>query len=180
MFSVKTVKKAGQGGLSWAKLQRELKAMRKAYVKAGVLGTASRPAAKSKSQGKGPPAKGGHPAAKPAPTNAQLASIHEYGLGTVPARPFIGPPFRKARAKYLARLVKAYKAALKSGKPALVERELGVIGQLMAADIKNYVTQGPGVPPPNSASTVARKGSSRPLVDTGGMVNAVTYQVVKP
>lgn len=175
MISVKTVKRAGQNGLSWVRLQRELRKMRKAYVKAGVLG-ATHPPPK---QGKGAKAK---QAAAPtrSMTNAQLASIHEYGLGTVPARPFIGPPFRAKRSEYLRQLKAAYKQAVKTANVSLVERELGRIGQQMAADIKNYVTQGPGVPPPNTARTIARKGSSRPLVDTGGMVNSVTYQVVKP
>lgn len=176
MISVKTVKRAGEKGLSWAKLQRELAKMRKAYVKAGVLGSKSRVA----KGGKGAKPAGGAKPAAPGITNAALASIHEYGLGSVPARPWIGPPFRAHRKDYLARLVKAYKAAVKTGNASLVERELGRLGLLMVADIKNYVTQGPGVPPPNAPSTIAAKGSSRPLVDTAGMVNSVTHQVVKP
>lgn len=176
MFSVKTVKKAGQKGLSWAKLQRELAKLRKAYVKAGVLGNAQRVAKGGKNA---KPAGGAKPAA-PGITNAALASIHEYGLGNAPARPWIGPPFRAKRADYLKRLVKAYKQAVQNANASLVERELGRLGLQMVADIKNYVTQGPGVPPPNAPSTIAAKGSSRPLVDTSGMVNSVTHQVVKP
>lgn len=146
-------------------LAKSFAAVRASYVKAGVLGTSHK--------GRGKHRVG-------TLTNAQLASINEYGLGHSPARPWIGPPFRANRKKYMERLVKAYKKALKDSAPALVIQELERLGFLMAADIKNYVTQSPlpGVPPPNAPETIARKGSSRTLVDSSQMVNSVTHQVI--
>ncbi len=158
--TIKTITRAGKDGLSWAALQSEFKRIRKSVVKAGVLG-------KAKQRPSG------------AVTNAQLAAIHEYGLGHAWARPWIGPPFRKNRSRYFDILLKAYRKALKEGKPSDVERALALIGQQMVADIKAGVTQGAGIPPPNLPSTIARKGSSRTLVDTAGMVNSVTYEVIK-
>lgn len=158
MISVKTVSRKGKDGMSWAKLRHEFARVRKSHVKAGVLGSGT--------------------ARKGQLTNAQLASINEYGLGNAPPRPWIGPPFITNRQRYFQFLVASYKKALKDGKPGDVEKALALIGQMMVADIKNYVTQGPGVPPPNSPRTIARKGSSRTLVDTSQMVNSVTYQVV--
>ncbi len=135
--------------------------MRRAYVKAGVLGDGgARPE--------------GHL------SNSQLASIHEYGLGNVPARPWIGPPFRLKRDEYFKFLADAYQKALKAGKPSEVEKALGLLGLKMTADIKKYVTEGEGVPPPLKAATIKRKGSSRPLVDTGELLNSVQFQVVTP
>lgn len=156
MAKLKTVRKLGENGLSMALLRREFANLRKASVKAGVLGDGEH-------SGDGL-------------TNAQLASIHEYGLGTVLARPFIGPPFRQHRAEYFKILSDAYKRALKAGKPKDVERVLALLGQKMAADIKMYVKN--GVAPPNTDETIARKGSSKPLVDTGEMLNSVTYKVM--
>lgn len=148
-----------------AQLEASFASARAAYVKAGVLGTSHK--------GKGKARAG-------ALTNAQLASINEYGLGNAPPRPWIGPPFRMNRKKYMTRLVKAYKKALKDNQPGQVIQELERLGFLMAADIKNYVTQSPlpGVPPPNAPETIARKGSSRTLVDSSQMVNSVTHQVI--
>jgi hypothetical protein len=34
-----------------------------------------------------------------------------------------------------------------------------------------------GIAPPNSPYTIARKGSSKPLIDTGQLRNSITYQV---
>lgn len=150
----------------WAALQSDFAAVRAAFVKAGVLGTAHK-------------GKGGK-RANTNLTNAQLAAINEYGLSNSPARPWIGPSFRLNRKKYMERLVKAYQQALKVGRPSLVMLELERLGFLMSADIKNYVTQSPlpGIPPPNAPSTIARKGSSRTLVDSGQMVNSVTHKVI--
>lgn len=133
--------------------------MRKSYVKAGVMG---KKASRSGSL-----------------TNAELASIHEFGLGNVPPRPFIRPPFVVHKPEYLTLLRKGYAQAMKSNNPDSFRRVLALIGAKMAADIRNYVTQGPGVSPPLAATTVARKGSSRPLVDTGQMIRAVDYEVIE-
>lgn len=112
-------------------------------------------------------------------TNAQIASIHEYGLGKVPARPFIRPPFDKNHKTYVDMLAKGLRKAMRNLNPRAFPMLLELIGQKMVADIKNYVTQGTGVPPPLSPATIKRKGSSRPLVDTGQLLNSVTYQVVE-
>jgi len=150
-------------GLDAFKKRLELLRLRKSYVKAGVMSNKN---ARTQAGAVGL-------------SNAELASIHEYGLGHVPARPFIRPPFVANKASYLDILRNAYGAAMKSNDPSGFRRALALIGMKMTADIKNYVTQGAGVPPPLAASTVARKGSSRPLVDTGQLINSVSYEVVE-
>ena len=67
------------------------------------------------------------------------------------------------------------KAAILSGKSAdLILKELGIFQKdLMQAEI----TEGDFVP--NAPSTVRRKGSSKPLIDTGRMRQSVDY-VIKP
>lgn len=191
MISVKTVTRAGKNGMTMAQLQKGFARVRKSYVKAGVLGatgTHTPGTVVRKVEARRDPHSGRFRKAVQARTdangavseltNAVLAAIHEYGLGTAPARPWIGPPFRAKRPEYFRTLAAAYRTALRAGKPQDVDKVLGLLGAQMAADIKNYVTSGAGVPPPNAPSTIRQKGSSRPLVDTSGMVNSVTYQVV--
>jgi hypothetical protein len=71
------------------------------------------------------------------------------------------------------------------GQPALT-KALGLIGAKAAADVKNFVTQGPEITPTNAASTKKRKeaktrkgskGKTRTLVDTAQMIRGVTWKV---
>ena len=53
-----------------------------------------------------------------------------------------------------------------------------VLGQTAANTIRNYLIN-EVTSPPNSPLTVANKGSSNPLVDTGRLVNSIDYEVRK-
>lgn len=152
------------------RIKRVLRSVKadKSYVKAGLIGKAN----KQRSDGSGL-------------TNVQLGVIHEFGTATVPARPFISAAFRRHRAEY-QELLRRLGAGVYSGKMDY-PRALGIVGQKMAADMKNYVTAGPQIPPPNAPATLARKqakgqtnagGGPRTLVDTGAMVGSITYEVV--
>lgn len=50
-----------------------------------------------------------------------------------------------------------------------------LIGLQLSTKIKEYARNLSS--PPNSSFTVQRKGSSNPLVDTGDMINSITYEV---
>jgi hypothetical protein len=131
---------------------------RGSYAKAGVLGT-------------GKPREDGA-------SNALIAAVHEFGSPSrnIPERSFIRSAFAANRQTYLAMLRDVVKSVyqLKGG----LEPGLGRIGAKMAADIKRGITAGPGIPPPLAPETVARKGSDRALVDTGQLVNSITWEVV--
>lgn len=131
-------------------------------------------------------------AARPgeAMTNAQLGIIHEFGTsdGLIPARPFIFPTFEKNKAQYKAALAKLIAPVFEGGKATDLETALKIIGQKASADMKTYVTQGAPIQPDNAESTKERKeakrrkgskGVVRTLVDTGRMVGAITYQIVR-
>lgn len=49
------------------------------------------------------------------------------------------------------------------------------VGEVAVKDIKNKISS--NIQPPNAVSTIKRKGSSRTLIDTGAMRNAVTYRI---
>lgn len=144
------------------------KQIRESHVKVGLLGSK----------------KAGRP--ESTLTNAQVAIYNEFGTSSQPARPFLRPAIVKHRDAYLKFLEKGYSAAIKG--ETEITQSLGLLGQRASADVKNFVTQGEQVPPPNAPATLARKlgktrkgskGSPRTLVDTGRMVNAITYEVVK-
>lgn len=151
--------RAVMGGLEALEKRFKLLSMRKSYVKVGILGKKD--------------------ARSDAMTNAELASIHEYGTSTIPARPFIAPPFIENRESYMKLLRDGYSKALKGNSPDAFTKALRAIGMKMVADIRNRITSGAGIPPPLAPSTIARKGSSRPLVDTGQMLRSVDFEVVE-
>lgn len=110
-------------------------------------------------------------------TEAELAGILEFGTsdGRIPERSFVRSTFDEQRevltdmgAKLLFQIIE--------GKISL-GNALNAMGAKLAAEIKKKVTV-EGVPPPNAESTIEAKGSDRPLVDTGRMINAVTWQLV--
>jgi hypothetical protein len=110
-------------------------------------------------------------------TMIELAAIHEFGspAAGVPERSFIRRTF-KEKERELSRVCAALARDYITGKVSL-ERALNQLGAWGAAEVKKTVTVGDGVPPPNADSTKRRKGSDRPLVDTGRMIDSVTWQV---
>jgi hypothetical protein len=145
----------------WNELLKVVKNLQdsKAYVKAGVFG--------DKAGERGEPL-----------TTVDLAVIHEFGAPSagVPERSFIRSSFEKHRPEYIAALRKL--VAEVYGLKMSIPKALGIIGLRMATDMKRGITSGAGIPPPNAPATIARKGSDRPLVDTGRLMNSITWHVV--
>jgi hypothetical protein len=106
---------------------------------------------------------------------ADLATIHEYGTedGHIPERAPVRKTMIAMRDEMTVSMRKiAY--GIYTGK-ADPRTALGLLGQKVAARIKLTITG--GVQPGNAASTIARKKSSKPLVDHGQLVNAYSYVV---
>jgi phage gpG-like protein len=110
-------------------------------------------------------------------SNVDKAAIHEYGVPEhgIPERSFLRSTVSQHRAEYSAILAKLV--------PRVLEGKLGasamfdVVGIKMVADVQHKVRV-EGVPPPLKPETIARKGSSRALIDTGSMMASVTWVVV--
>lgn len=103
-------------------------------------------------------------------TVAQIAAIHEFGMGNMPERSFIRAGTDEARpqiGRLSEHLVKGEADAVTAANQ---------LGAFAAAKIQAKIVAGPFVP--NSEATVAKKGSSRPLIDTGQMRQSVTWAVV--
>lgn len=111
-------------------------------------------------------------------SNAELAYIHYSGApeANIPARDFITPAIDAVRDKVATRLQKAADAAL-DGDDKAVEKHLNVAGILAVDSIKNTITEGDFVP--LKPATIKRKGSDRPLIDTGELRNSFQYTIVK-
>ena len=106
--------------------------------------------------------------------NATKAAINEYGTSKIPQRPFMRTAVSRHGKSWGAKSAKAVQSVMK-GMPISQVTEL--VGMQMKSDISSTLTNGPWTP--NSVVTVAKKGSSRPLIDTGELRASITYKVEK-
>ena len=104
---------------------------------------------------------------------AAVAALNEYGVPSrgQPPRPF----FRRMIAKEKGQWPATAGKLLKQADYDVVEA-VGVMGDVIKEQIENSIRE--LVSPPLAQSTVDRKGFSKPLIDTGNMLNSVT-KVVK-
>ena len=106
--------------------------------------------------------------------NATKAAINEYGTSKIPQRPFMRTAVSRHGKSWGEKSAKAVQSVMK-GMPISQVTEL--VGMQMKADISSTLTNGPWTP--NAPSTIAKKGSSRPLIDTGELRASITYKVEK-
>jgi hypothetical protein len=108
-------------------------------------------------------------------TLIELAAIHEFGVeGRIPERSFIRRTFDEQKSR-LEKLIGSLAARVIKG--SLTEAQaLELLGQWAAAEIKKTITTH-DIPPPLAQETIDRKGSSKPLVDTGQLVGSISYSV---
>jgi hypothetical protein len=110
-------------------------------------------------------------------SNAQLAYVQNYGspAAGIPARPFMEPGIEDAKERISAQLKKGSRA-LMDGDLHTANQAMNAAGLIAVNSIKNKITDGDFEP--LKPATVKRKGSDKPLVDTGSMRNAITYLIV--
>lgn len=101
-------------------------------------------------------------------TVAELASIHEFGLG-VPERSFIRGWFDENREKLPEAIRVELEQAIAEGDPTLAFERLAVTIQ---GSIQQRISN--GIDPELADETIIRKGSSTPLIDTEHLRSSVT------
>ena len=103
---------------------------------------------------------------------ALVAAINEFGAPSrgQPPRPF----FRRMIAAKQGEWPAAIEAGLKANDYD-VARTLAQAGEGIAGQLRQSIVD--LVDPPLAASTIKAKGSSKPLVDTGHMLNSVEFEV---
>ena len=116
----------------------------------------------------------GFPAGKVDGPVVNRAIWNHYGTSRgIPSRPFLLNAIRKNRREYLEAM-KTAGAKILRGEATLDQtmRKLGIMAQ---GDIQQEITDLRD--PPNAPATIAAKGSSNPLIDTGEMRSKVTWEV---
>lgn len=112
-------------------------------------------------------------------SNAELLFIHTNGspVRGIPPRPVLIPAMKKHQVQIATLLRNATDEALKGDKSGVMAalEAAGIAGQNAA---RKYFTDSNDWPA-NAPETVKRKGSARPLIDTGEMRKAITYVVRK-
>ncbi len=107
-------------------------------------------------------------------TVAEIATVHEFGSddGVIPERPFMRQTFEK-NGNYVELLAKSTRELIEGQKTSKV---LFKIGETVRADMVKEI--GSGDFTPLAESTVAAKGSSKPLIDTGFLRNSIEWRLV--
>jgi hypothetical protein len=107
---------------------------------------------------------------------AEYASHNEYGTESIPARPFMAMTFDESVSAIDADFLRQTRAVATGKRTA--DQALTVIGQKHADRVKNTISSR-DIAPKLADSTVARKkqNSTKTLVDTGAMLNAVQISV---
>jgi hypothetical protein len=122
----------------------------------------------------------GVPAGKTEPDGtslAMIAAVHEFGSpeNGIPERSFIRAGILRGRTKF-ERLNAANLRLVVLGQKT-VEQAIEQLGVVAAGEVKREFTV--GTFEPLKPATIARKGSSKPLLDSGNLRQAVTY-VIEP
>lgn len=111
-------------------------------------------------------------------TNADIGLLHEMGSASrhIPRRSFLEMPLTMKMPEYAGRFGKDLSRGLDEGniRPAFVR--LGIKGEQVVQ--LAFASRGFGVWPANAPLTVARKGSSQPLIDTAQLRRSITSDVV--
>lgn len=106
-------------------------------------------------------------------TIAQIATFQQFGTSTIPARPFLTDTLEHRRDEIM-QLMQDGIAQVKAGTQN-AEQMLNTIGVAVKGMVQEEITDGDFVP--NAPSTVKKKGSDKPLIDTGRMRQSVVYEV---
>ena len=168
--------------LGYREITRALKSINGSYVKVGLQGQTGQKTYGQKFD---------------RVTVVDLGVIHEFGASipkrniTIPERSFLRSTFDKMfdtwREMNKTLFMKIFTKSFSSSYSKGIDKALDVMGQTIQRDVKNTITK--GIPPPNADSTLKAKmrkgrwnkkslGVPKPLIDTGQMLNSITYEKV--
>ena len=114
-------------------------------------------------------------------TLAGYASANEFGAVNsdgsvrVPERSFLRSTLDENEGRYGDGLERALGAVVDG--TDTVEHAFGIVGERAVGDVRRKI--GGRVPPPNAPSTIRRKKSSMPLIDSGHLRQSIDHVVVK-
>ncbi|WP_169294733.1 hypothetical protein [Advenella sp. EE-W14] len=105
-----------------------------------------------------------------------IAIYNEFGTEHIPARPFM-KDFANKNEHVLLKAMDRQAKNVFAGMP--VATALADLGEFAQKHQKNHIRKASRWAEANAPSTIRQKGSSKPLIDTGALVNAVRYEVLK-
>lgn len=148
----------------WDELRAKAKKLDRMYVKVGILQS-----------------KGGeqtHPDSDM--SLIEIMATHEFGSSDdrIPERRPLRKTFNDGEGpRRLADVItKLAKQIITGGMDPV--RALRILGTWAVKEVKNTITS-EDLPPPLAESTVEAKGSTKPLVDTGLLLNSISFEVVE-
>lgn len=105
---------------------------------------------------------------------AQIAMFNELGTSTSPSRPFLRMSVDENEDKIRAMSGKNLKTLTSGGTAETILKQTGAFGVSLVQE-----KIGSGSFEPNAPSTIRKKGSDHPLIDTGRMRQSVKYVIKK-
>jgi hypothetical protein len=109
---------------------------------------------------------------------AMIGAVHEFGAPErgIPQRPWLRPGIKSGKADYVrlnrVNLLRILKGTMSK------ETAYKQLGAMAVGKVQAYIRQGDHFKPLKEA-TIKAKGSSAPLIDTGQMIQAISYEVGK-
>jgi hypothetical protein len=104
---------------------------------------------------------------------AMVAAVHEFGYpeGGIPERSFLRSGIHEGIPKFNRLNEANLRAGVLGGKT--IEESLDMLGVVAAGEVKRKIRNGPFAP--LKPATIARKGSSKPLIDSGQLIQSITF-----
>jgi len=114
------------------------------------------------------------------PTNALIGfwqefGTHKNGRRHIPPRSFLQSTASNNEREHRKVLNYAIKKSL--GGYLTLKQAFAILGLKVSSDIKETIRA--QIPPPLADSTIRKKKSSTPLIDTGQLINSIDYEVSK-
>lgn len=107
-------------------------------------------------------------------SNATIAAAHEFGVpGHIPERSFLRSTLNENKDKATKLLIRELKGDISQGD--FSGRAFAIVGENLSGEVKRKIQS--GIEPALDPETVRRKGSSKPLIDTGNLLQSITYEV---
>lgn len=109
---------------------------------------------------------------------AERGATHEYGTrsGKIPARPFNRQAFDNNERQIQKQMKKEYVRLLNQRGKVNPRELISNVGEWYSGAVKKTITNGNFEP--LKPVTILRKGSSKPLIDTGQMRMSITHKEV--
>ena len=108
-------------------------------------------------------------------TIMSIGAVHEYGAGNNPKRSFLRTPFIMHKKKINEFIAKQFDRTMDG---TLIDDALDMVGAYCRnISVKAFTTKGYGQWDELDPKTVERKGSSKILIDTGTLRNAISWVI---